>query len=97
MGIRVFEGESNLFKDNKELRYFQLQVTPALKKDSGVEIKLKLNADGILHAEAKDTVGGNIASGSVLVKMRGTFTPERMEQMRKRLRKFYTTEEEDED
>lgn len=89
VGIRVFEGESDFTANNKALCYFQLELNPTLKKDVSVAVKLKLNANGILYAEAKDEATGSQASGSSVVKMEGTFGPKKMERLKERLQKIF--------
>lgn len=58
MLIRVLQGERELARDNWELGQFELAFTPAPKGKARVGVQFQIDANGILHVLARDTVTG---------------------------------------
>ncbi len=58
MRIRVLQGERELAKDNWPLGDFDIPFQPAPKGQARVGVQFEIDADGILHVLARDTVTG---------------------------------------
>ena len=59
VSIQVFEGERALTKDNNKLGSFELSgIPPAPRGVPKIEVSFDVDANGILHVEAKDTSTG---------------------------------------
>ena len=59
VSIQVFEGERALTKDNNKLGSFELSgIPPAPRGVPKIEVSFDVDANGILHVEAKDTITG---------------------------------------
>ncbi|OEL27784.1 Luminal-binding protein 5 [Dichanthelium oligosanthes] len=55
VGIRVFEGERSMTKDNRLLGKFDLSgIPPAPRGTPQIEVTFEVDANGILHVEAAD-------------------------------------------
>ena len=52
--IKVFEGERALVRDNHYLGEFQIKLVPRPRRDSRIEILMRVNSDGILKVTASD-------------------------------------------
>ena len=58
MKIKVLQGERELAKDNWPLGEFEIDFEPAPKGVARVGVQFEIDADGILHALARDTKTG---------------------------------------
>ena len=59
VSIQVFEGERALTKDNNKLGSFELSgIPPAPRGVPKIDVSFDVDANGILHVEAKDTSTG---------------------------------------
>lgn len=61
--IKVYQGERTLATDNKLLGTFELTgIPPAPRAAPQIEVTFDIDADGLLHAEAKDKASGRAQS-----------------------------------
>ena len=61
--IKVYQGERTLAADNKLLGAFELtDIPPAPRAAPQIEVTFDIDADGLLHAEAKDKATGRAQS-----------------------------------
>lgn len=61
--IKVFQGERPLAADNKQLGTFELTGIPAAPRATPqIEVTFDIDADGLLHVEAKDKATGRAQS-----------------------------------
>jgi molecular chaperone DnaK len=61
--IHVLQGEREMAKDNKTLGKFMLEgIPPSPRGVPQVEVTFKIDANGILHVEAKDKATGKVQS-----------------------------------
>jgi molecular chaperone DnaK len=58
MLIRVLQGEREMAKDNWELGKFEIPFQPSPKGSARVGVQFEIDANGILHVLARDTVTG---------------------------------------
>jgi molecular chaperone DnaK len=58
MLIRILQGERELARDNWELGQFAIPFQAAAKGQARVGVQFEIDADGILHVLARDTVTG---------------------------------------
>jgi molecular chaperone DnaK len=58
MLIKVLQGEREMARDNWALGQFELEFTPAPKGHARVGVQFEIDANGILHALARDTSTG---------------------------------------
>ncbi len=59
MLIRVLQGEREVARDNWELGQFAIPFTPAPKGQARVGVQFEIDADGLLHVLARDTLTGH--------------------------------------
>jgi molecular chaperone DnaK len=59
MLIRVLQGEREMAADNWELGKFEIPFTPLAKGKARVGVQFEIDADGILHVLARDTLTGH--------------------------------------
>src|SRR3712207_469350 len=61
--IKVYQGERSLAADNKLLGTFELTgIAPAPRAVPQIEVSFDIDADGLLHVEAKDKATGKAQS-----------------------------------
>jgi molecular chaperone HscA len=78
--INVFQGERELTEDNRKLAEFDLRGIPAMPAGiPKIEIRFLLDADGILHIEAKELRSG--VSQEIRVKPQYGLSDEEVEKM----------------
>ena len=58
MWIKVLQGERELAKDNWELGNFEIEFAPVPKGVARVGVQFEIDANGILHVLARDTITG---------------------------------------
>ena len=59
MQIKVLQGEREMARDNWKLGEFELAFTPAPKGTARVGVQFSIDANGILHVLARDTITGS--------------------------------------
>lgn len=82
VGIKVYQGERGMAKDNKLLGQFELVgVAPARRGTPQIEVTFDIDANGIVHVSAKDNGTGK--EQSIKVQSSGHLSDEDVEKMRK--------------
>lgn len=80
--IRVLQGERQMANDNKELGIFQLSgIAPAPRGVPQIEVTFNLDANGILHVNAKDKGTGK--EQSITISNSGNLSKEDIEKAQK--------------
>lgn len=80
--IRVLQGERQMANDNKELGIFQLGgIAPAPRGVPQIEVTFNLDANGILHVNAKDKGTGK--EQSITIQNSGNLSKEDIEKAQK--------------
>lgn len=79
--IRVFEGQRSMVKDNNLLGNFRLDgISPAPRGQAQIEVKFKVDTDGIMTIAAEDKASGK--SESVTIKNeKGRLSQEEIDRM----------------
>ena len=80
VSIRIAQGENNLFNQNKLLGNFDLQgIPPAPRGVPQIEIKLDVDANGVLNVSAKDKSSG--VEQNIVITDSSGLTEEEIEKM----------------
>lgn len=87
VGIRVFQGEREMAKDNKLLGQFELMgIPPAPRGLPQIEVTFDIDANGIVHVSAKDKATGK--EQKIVVQGSGGHSKEEIERMIKEAESF---------
>jgi len=90
--IHILQGERPLAKDNHSLGRFTLSgIPPAPMGVPQIEVKFKIDANGIMHVTAKDLATNKDAS--ITISGSSTLKEEEIERMRKEAEKFAKEDE----
>ena len=82
VGIRVYQGERTMARDNKLLGEFQLDgIAPAPRGMPQIEVTFDVDANGIMHVSAKDKGTGK--EQNITIKSDGGLSDADIENMRK--------------
>ncbi len=82
VGIKVFQGDRQMARDNKMLGEFMLDgIAPARRGLPQVEVAFDIDANGLLHVSATDKASGK--EQKITIKSSGGLSKEDIEKMRK--------------
>jgi molecular chaperone DnaK len=85
--IRVFQGEREMVADNKLLGQFDLSgIPPAPRGVPQIEVSFDIDANGIVHVNAKDKATGK--DHTVIIQSSGGLSKDDIERMLKEAEKF---------
>lgn len=80
VGIRVFQGERPIARDNKMLGEFMLDgIPPAQRGMPQIEVSFDIDANGIMHVSASDKSSGKIQK--ITIKASGGLSEEEIQKM----------------
>lgn len=87
VSIRVFQGEREMVADNKLLGQFDLSgIPPAPRGIPQIEVTFDIDANGIVHVNAKDKATGK--DHSVTIQSSGGLSKDEIDNMLKQAEKF---------
>ena len=85
--IHVVQGERPMAADNVSLGMFNLVgITPAPRGIPQIEVTFDIDANGIIHVNAKDKATGK--EQSISIEAKNKLTPEEIERMKKQAQEF---------
>eukprot|EP00485_Elphidium_margaritaceum_P006489 CAMPEP_0202686420 /NCGR_PEP_ID=MMETSP1385-20130828/2212_1 /ASSEMBLY_ACC=CAM_ASM_000861 /TAXON_ID=933848 /ORGANISM="Elphidium margaritaceum" /LENGTH=676 /DNA_ID=CAMNT_0049340991 /DNA_START=125 /DNA_END=2155 /DNA_ORIENTATION=- len=93
VGIKVFQGERDMAADNKFLGHFDLVgVPPAPRGRPQIEVAFDIDANGILHVNAKDKGTGK--DQTMQIQTSGGLTKDEIEKMKKNAEEMASADKE---